>query len=665
MLRINKRWLSVAATLVIGVAFGAYLLAESDFDDQDYAGNQDLGGLRVLVTKDETIYVAGTGLSDNDGYDFVLIKYFLNSSGELDWQWTRSYDGPATGSFEDDFVKGLVVDDNYQGTGQHRIYVGGTSYHGTQGNDITVVAWNSSGQLVWSGDGAARCDISNGNEEATDMAIDPETGELLVCGFTGNPDGIEDDSDALTVVFNTNGTIKTGWPETYDAGANRDDVLNAIGADPNNQVWVAGWTDSSTEDKNIMVLRYLGGGSTPEDAFITDYQDNDDMANDLVFTKDARVAVAGFVTTSGSTGEKRMAVYAYDEDDGLEWSTEASVVSHANAIAYSDNFVYATGGGVPEAGPSFMTVKLEQADGDFSSDWSGGGIRYLGASDHHEARSLWIGGTNVYVTGVARNVVANPTPQWDQYLTTTYTESGGTRTELFYDYFPDDPPLHNGGFGVTDFCAGQSYVTGDFYNDDTNGGLHNFGQLKYGQTRSEAEPWDNFEIDVGTREDTSADPLDDSDEAYLIVEHGIISGSGNPGVVVEVWDTVSTSTTELCFEVESFAYATVKQKVELWNYESGQYVAMDERPCTTSDRLLHITVSGDPDPFIDDSGNGKIPAQLLPDRASSDGLAGTYQSGRLEVHPVGITSPESPLAGAGVQFLSSACIANGRILFSR
>ncbi|MFY9234940.1 MAG: hypothetical protein WAO58_10845 [Fimbriimonadaceae bacterium] len=117
MLRINKRWLCAAATLVVGAAYGTFLLAETDFDDRDFQGNQDLGGLKVLVTKDETNYVAGTGLSDTNGYDFVLIKYKLDSSGNLDWQWTHNYDGPATGTTSDDLVKGLVVNDNYKARG--------------------------------------------------------------------------------------------------------------------------------------------------------------------------------------------------------------------------------------------------------------------------------------------------------------------------------------------------------------------------------------------------------------------------------------------------------------------------------------------------------------------------------------------------------------------
>ncbi len=62
----------------------------------------------------------------------------------------------------------------------------------------------------------------------------------------------------------------------------------------------------------------------------------------------------------------------------------------------------------------------------------------------------------------------------------------------------------------------------------------------------------------------------------------------------------------LCFQVESKVSATgVTQRVQLFNYEMGEYVDVDSRSATLSDRVVYIAVDGDPDPYIDGSGNVK------------------------------------------------------------
>lgn len=79
-------WLLAATSIYVLAA----IFAATDFDDRDYEGNQDafynteVGFTsKVLVAKDGLIYEAGTGTSDNNGTNFVLIKYELNESGQL------------------------------------------------------------------------------------------------------------------------------------------------------------------------------------------------------------------------------------------------------------------------------------------------------------------------------------------------------------------------------------------------------------------------------------------------------------------------------------------------------------------------------------------------------------------------------------------------------
>ncbi|MFY9232857.1 MAG: hypothetical protein WAO58_00170 [Fimbriimonadaceae bacterium] len=165
-------WL-FAATITYAV--GA-VLVNTGFDERDYEGNQDAlfnidAGYtsKVLVAKDGSIYEAGTGTSDSNGKDFVLIKYMRDSDGEFVFQWRRFYDGPATGQSSDDLVSGLALDN------EMNIYVGGTSYSDSTGNDVTVRSWDQDGVPRWVGRSAV-----TGNQVAKDMAIDPATGEIMI-----------------------------------------------------------------------------------------------------------------------------------------------------------------------------------------------------------------------------------------------------------------------------------------------------------------------------------------------------------------------------------------------------------------------------------------------------------------------------------------------------
>ncbi|MFY9233542.1 MAG: hypothetical protein WAO58_03690 [Fimbriimonadaceae bacterium] len=81
----------------------------------------------------------------------------------------------------------------------------------------------------------------------------------------------------------------------------------------------------------------------------------------------------------------------------------------------------------------------------------------------------------------------------------------------------------------------------------------------------------------------------------------IVIDASFPRVVVRVIGTVSTSTTELCFEVEAHTNTSVKQQIQIKNQDSGQFETLDYR-FVESDTLLHVSIPGDPDKYIGSSG---------------------------------------------------------------
>lgn len=162
--------------LLAGLSFTVAMAtgqAQTSFIDYDYMGNpdqldfdeaQNLEGKKILTDKMGSIYVAGTGQSDADGNDMILLKYTWNGSS-FSLVWSAKYDGGVEG---EDKLTGLVLD-RYDVP-----YIAGSSEREGGGYDVVVVALNpANGQILWAGDGAARYNSSSTQDDyAYDFAID-------------------------------------------------------------------------------------------------------------------------------------------------------------------------------------------------------------------------------------------------------------------------------------------------------------------------------------------------------------------------------------------------------------------------------------------------------------------------------------------------------------
>lgn len=556
--------------------------------------------------------MAGTGLSDSDGNDFIVAKYDTGLNSEI---WRRSYDGPTTSGDEEDEVFGMVLDD------AGNVYLVGTSAGNGTGKDIALQAWSSTGTPLWT----ARYDrIENSvslDDYATGICIDA-SGNLCVSGYTvdGNLD-----NDALAIVFEPDGDIKSGWPQVYGA-SNFNERFNAIASDASSGVAAAGYKVSQTSDSDILMCRFAGNGSLEQD-IVTDVADGADIGFDITYTKNGHIAVASTAYVDSGT---RIAVHRFDEEE-TEATWEEVIGSHSVAqeplhidwcdMAYGEDFIYVAG--TYGSAPKFITVKLEVSDGDPSSTWAsidgaGNGIRLFDAHGGHSVNSIWSAGTNVYIGG--SGWPTSDTPQKSYYAGVGYGSSGGVR---WYDFHPNTQPVQDSiGYGLSDFCAGQIYFTGELHLEVLSEVYDDAGTLWYDQNPTTEAP-ESGTVEFGGLSSGSLSNLGASDNSYAVFEMGSPS-TGDPHIIVRVEGNVGGGVTELCFEVESRTTdSATTQKIELYNYDSGQYVVLDSRACTTTDRTIHVTVPRnlDPDRFIDGSGNVKARIKFYDAGSSSEWLA--------------------------------------------
>lgn len=323
--------------------------------------------------------------------------------------WVARFNGAANG---DDFAVDIAVDN------QGCVYVVGTSWGGTTGNDIFLIKYSSAGESLW----AQRYDgFAHGNDEARAIAV--RNGRVVVTGGSADTTLF---TDIVTLVYSTDGNLI--WEAWFDGPSHGNDLGLAVAIDDNDNVNVAGYQSGDTTGWDMVVLKYNSNGQL---LWATGYQTLDeDYAVELALGRNNDLFVVGnsgnpyyltwdYVTmrlnaASGDTLWIRRYNGPADEHD------EA-----AGLVVDLYGNVYVTGGSVALAsGADFTTLKYT-INGE--QEWE---RRYNGpANGLDRARAIAIDRDgNIYVTGYSQG----ETSDFD-YATVSYDSSGNELWVQRYD----------------------------------------------------------------------------------------------------------------------------------------------------------------------------------------------------------------------------------------
>ena len=190
---------------------------------------------KVAVDAVGNVYVTGTSYSFGTGNDFTTVKYDSNGM-EL---WVRRYTGPLDWSlsdFSEDQVADLAVDAG------GNVYVTGSSYSRSSGNDYATVKYDTNGNELWvrryNGPG-------NNYDNATALVIDT-VGNVYV---TGNSYSNVSGYDYATVKYDPNGNELwvRRYTETLPGIARKNgDFATALAVDILGNVYVTGYSASGS-----------------------------------------------------------------------------------------------------------------------------------------------------------------------------------------------------------------------------------------------------------------------------------------------------------------------------------------------------------------------------------------------------------------------------------
>jgi hypothetical protein len=333
--------------------------------EQQYAGagdGEDMGtGLNIDGSGN--VYITGT-VTTATNVDIITIMY--NSSGTQ--QWVSTYDG--TGSTYDSGAD-IVVD------GSGNVYITGSSYNNGDNTDVITIKYNSSGTQQWAtrydhtthlNDAGVKITYSSNvvtvsgvvqfsstrykygvltYNASTGAQISGSISTATTVGIDQVNDMVQDASGNVYIagaipvtgqgynydVIKLNTSLAIAWERTYNGGSSLNDIANGIQVDGSGNVYVTGYTTSSTEGKNIATIKYNSSGTQQWVEIYNDTLDGDDAGNAIVLDNSGNIVVTGYVTTAMDSTD--YFTIKYNTSGTEQWSILSDGLKHMSDVATS------------------------------------------------------------------------------------------------------------------------------------------------------------------------------------------------------------------------------------------------------------------------------------------------------------------------------------------
>jgi uncharacterized delta-60 repeat protein len=293
----------------------------------------------LVMDSSGNIYVTGT--TDSNGPDIVTVKY--DSSGTLLWEAryrnAEGEDGPGA----------LKVD------GAGNVYVTGYCDGGRSGYDWLTIKYNSSGKQVWF---KRLNNPENHQDYANDIVLD-KAGNVYITGCSRYD---ATDLDIVTVKYSPSGALK--WAKRLSGPGIlpnwRDDNGRCIGIDKAGNIYVAGYSESSSRD--IVTIKFKSSGQVLWDKRYDGPDHGNDEPSGLAVDTDGNVYVTGNSYGSGTSEDMFLIKYsASGEQKWVERYTSPGEGPEDAQDIFLDKSgnVYVTGSGNFSGHNKFVTLKYD------------------------------------------------------------------------------------------------------------------------------------------------------------------------------------------------------------------------------------------------------------------------------------------------------------------
>lgn len=306
----------------------------------EYAADRATG---VAIDKNNNIYVTGTSTAKNE--DIVTLKYdrFGNQ------KWAKRFNSAYNN--EDSPVAIAVNAKGY-------VYVLGMSYASSTKFDMVLIKYDTAGALKWT----KRFNGANSlNDWPAGMALDAN-GNIYVTGSTGTNASAD---DIVLIKYSPSGSRL--WTTKFNGVGNNYDSARAITIDKNNNIYVAGSTDTTTEwnSADAVAIKFNSSGSQVWAQTFNGSGNSFDVAAGIRVDSNGNVYITG-QTDSGSNFHDFLTV-KYDSAGNRKWvrkfNGSVNEYDYATAIVIDkNNNIYVTGSTFTSAAwnsSNYATIKYD------------------------------------------------------------------------------------------------------------------------------------------------------------------------------------------------------------------------------------------------------------------------------------------------------------------
>lgn len=286
-------------------------------------------GSGLAITSSGDVYITGaiTNNTTTLAPELIIRKY--NSSGSQ--QFSTTYSGAGYGCVGKD----IVVD------GSGNSYITGAEYNSGFNADILTIAFGSTGTQIWTdlfdnnslNDGGVKIGFrsnkvtvtgavtqSTNNYKIATLTFTASTGvrsETITLGSTMTSSveivtGMTTDASGNTYIcgatevsgqgFNMyvaklTSSLTIAWQQTYNGVSNLDDQAKGIQVDGSGNVYITGYSTSSTLGKEIRTIKYNSSGTLQWNNVINSTGNSPDQAFDMEMDASSNIYVCGSISS--------------------------------------------------------------------------------------------------------------------------------------------------------------------------------------------------------------------------------------------------------------------------------------------------------------------------------------------------------------------------------
>ncbi|MHC1776088.1 MAG: T9SS type A sorting domain-containing protein [Lentimicrobium sp.] len=272
----------------------------------------------------------------------IAIQKYRAADGFL--EWTTEIPGSSFNAFEWQVRPVFMISDGSY------IYIGGTKFEtGVSGSRMLAVKMNTGGGIEWSRTFKGSGIYANTKSIATDPS-----GNVYIAGDAWNTS-----IDYCVVKYNANGDYQ--WHAFIDGSVYHDtDVAEKVIVDNNGNVYVTGYSQITSYEKDILTVKYNAGGVFQWQRSYGNPEYDSNNAWYLATTAGNELLVGGYVAyeTPYPGSGKNFCLLKYNTAGDLQWS---AIYDYQNNLDnHPFDFDTSPDGSIYIAGTSLKSCEVQQ-----------------------------------------------------------------------------------------------------------------------------------------------------------------------------------------------------------------------------------------------------------------------------------------------------------------